>query len=223
MWANDDRLRKPGRLKNIVPAARGKAATDNGNISKRVNRGEFSDGIEQENTAREWHSLPFGAPDESGCVSCDICHGFKSFRMTRREDEESARKFAQKISITAQEPCFFAFNRAAGDNHRSGAAFTNRGPKLSYQRRFPGRLDIEFQVAADVNASSGCADFTQAPGVFGTLAAEQIDIREHAAQQSAPAAIARERAIADARVYYRDLRSRTFRETQEVRPEFGLG
>src|SRR5436309_1865814 len=103
--------------------------------------------------------------------------------MTRREDEESARKFAQKISITAQEAWFFAFNRAASDNHRPGAAGAYRRAKLRYQRGFARRPDIEFQVAADVNASAERADCAEAAGVLFSLGAEQVDFPEHAAQQ----------------------------------------
>src|SRR5690242_13771567 len=74
-----------------------------------------------------------------------------------------------------------------------------------------------------MNAIGGRADIGEAASVLGSLREKQINVLKNTAQQTAPAAISGERAIGDASIHDGNRNIAVFRETDEVRPEFGFG
>ncbi len=57
------------RLNNIVPAARHQASSDERHVGQCIERGQFSDGIDQQHSARQRFSLPLRAPERLECPS----------------------------------------------------------------------------------------------------------------------------------------------------------
>src|SRR5262249_37427511 len=81
---------------------------------------------------------------------------------------------------------------------------------------------IKLQVSSGTNFFWGRTNQSQASSVFRGLRKKEIHLRQWPPEQRAPAAIAAQGAVRDARVHHRQPRACALCQPQQVRPELSL-
>ena len=182
--AHDDGDGELGRLEGVVAAGRNEAATDECDGGQRVNRGQFADGVEQNDLAG------FERRADAGCAADDsegqperLHHGRPDFSRSAAtalkrsgwrgaSTSDELRIGGKQAGPRFKERGFLAFERAAGDDEPQPG-----GHRLQLASGF-GFLrgaDIELEIAGDGDAIRAAAEREQAVGVglaLGKHAAE---------------------------------------------------
>src|SRR5579863_6442415 len=223
MVAHDDWNSVQCRLDDIVSTARDEAPANERHIGQRVKRREFANRVNQQNATGNRIAAPQRTSPEADPKLLDqFGHFAEPLRMTRRQDQGSARMTGQNIHKGLQQNRFFAIDCATTNNHRADISLLEHRSQAGDDRRRRGRRRIKFQVAGYVNSLSRNADFLEAASIFLSLSQKKIDLAQNSAQQIAEATVPWPRAVRDSRVHHRNSRAAGMSKPQEVWPELGF-
>ena len=143
------------RLDNVVPAARHQASADESHIGQSIERGQFSDGIDQQHSARQRFSLPLRAPERRNAqLPQQDRNVVEALGMPRRQNHHRARMRHPQIFKRLQQRRFLVLHRAAADQHRSGAFCRQRSAQALDNGRRRGQTHVELQIPRDLHASA---------------------------------------------------------------------
>jgi len=124
VWTHHDGNAELSRLERVVTASGNEAAADEGHRGQRVDRGQFADGVEQDDLTgakgfkrASGLRVPIRAPEpwNAGFVE-QRSHCAKALWMADGEDHGQFRIGFEQARPGFKECGFFAFERAAGDN-----------------------------------------------------------------------------------------------------------
>jgi hypothetical protein len=226
-----DGPRGHGRLQDVVTAARGQRATHEHHVRQREQAGELADGIEQQGTGQRQilGAGQAGTADERDPGARQRLRGcIEALRLAGGQQQEQSRPAGGDLLEGRYDGGVFI--GIAGSGGRHGAGGDPDGARLkafeeAADRRFRRGLahfEIVFEIAGGERVIRRCADANPAlPHVFA-LRQQQIDLREHAAEEPAQRAIAAEGAVGDAAVDQQQARAGALGLAKQVGPDLGF-
>ncbi|HZJ14219.1 MAG TPA: hypothetical protein VFD27_04170, partial [Chthoniobacteraceae bacterium] len=112
----------PGRLDDVVSAALDKTSADKGEGPELIERREFADGVDKQNSSDDWLAAPERAPPEAHADTLKQRGDLrKAFGMTGRENHDSFGMAGEHVAERREKKSFFGFERTATDEDGSGA------------------------------------------------------------------------------------------------------
>ncbi len=149
-------------------------------------------------------------------------HAVKALRVTGHEHEQQIRQQHAQPRERIEHLALLAAMRAGGDPDGPLAAPSGtQGARLLEQRR--GQLDVELQIAGDVDQGIGRTEIAQALRVHARLRTKQIGVAEHRAGDPGHAQVAAQRGLRNAAVHEQQRNPPPAALGEDVRPKLRLG
>lgn len=213
-----------------MPAGRNERAADENSVGKRIEAGEFTDGIENEDVAvfvERRAQIERAAANGFPAAFFDGAHGgVETLRLARRKNEERVTPLALDYVVSGENNFLFSSNNASGDEKRPALLFANLPGEPVAESGGRRRFVIVFHVAADFDASRRRTHLFQATRVFGGLREEKVGVVQNALEEFTDerfeATETTKGFFGDAAVDENNRNVSTTGFTHEVRPDFGF-
>src|SRR5690242_8343999 len=138
----------PGRLDDVVSTALHEAASNKCDIANLVERGEFPDGIEEQDSSDDRLAAPERALPVTHADTLEQLNDvWKTFWMTRRQNHDRFRVTGKDVAKCGEQKGFFGFERAATDQDRASVGFGEVTAETFDDRESGWGSDIKFEVA----------------------------------------------------------------------------
>ena len=183
--AGDDGNAIQSGFQDVVSAARHEAAADEGDSGHRIERGQLSNAIDQEDAASERFAAPQGSLRHA---EAEFSHEVRDFRkalgMAGRKDHHRLGMIGENVAKRGKQGAFFIFQRAAANQNWAGCGVSEVLAETGNDRWRGRRGHVEFEVAGDGDLRFWRTNLNQPAAVFVGLRQKKIDVGESLLQQS---------------------------------------
>jgi len=220
--AHDHRYAERGRLQQIVPPHRHQASADECRVGRRIQRGQFAHGVNEQHWRVGPHRLSDAAAIEANSPPLQqVRHALEALRVTRHQHQQCVREPHEQRGVRVEQLLLLAAMGAARDPCRPPADIARAQLAPLLQDQGP-RVHIELHVADDVRTPRVGADGDESPGILGGLRRDDAAARHRATEQAAETPIPRHgfRRQARTREHHRHAAPPAFIE--QIGPQFRL-